>query len=146
FADFEEGFQINKAFHGEEVVMEYALCLPCHENMVKEFSEASRQAILEFQYSRSKAPVNDPEAGLFRCEFCLLERSRAIAEGTHFALGAHCNKDHILQSFFICESCMLEMNEKWSPETRSSWNRFVEDHFPMPPSDAVPDPHTLPII
>lgn len=147
-AEFDNGYHINKTFHGSEVIMEYALCFPCYQNLVQEFSEASIRSLVDFQSSRSRQPENEPEEDYdYECEFCERTRWQAVEEKKQYALAALCmGRNLIERPVLACEECMLEMNECISEPTRKRWRDFVDDHFPGVPADALPDPHSLPMV
>lgn len=146
-SDLGETYQVTKAFHGQEVIMEYAICAPCQQNMLKELSEESIATLSSFQIEHSKAPENDADLGYYRCEFCLTSREEAIAKQQHYSMAALCYALQMIERpLFVCESCMMTINEKMSEQTRRRWRDFVDTHFPGVPADALPDPHVMPML
>lgn len=144
--DLPETYQITKTYHGPEVIMEYAICGPCQQNMLKELSRESVATLTKFQTERSWEPRNDAERGIYSCEFCRQDRRTALRRKQHFSMAALCYGHAMIdRPLLVCESCMLEMNEKMSEQTRGRWRDFVDTHFPGVPADALPDPHTLPV-
>ena len=67
--DLEETYQVTKTFHGTEVILEYAVCNPCQQNMLKELSQESVAMLTRFQHERSLAPQNDASKNVYQCEF-----------------------------------------------------------------------------
>ncbi|MEN9020273.1 MAG: hypothetical protein ABF370_07180, partial [Verrucomicrobiales bacterium] len=59
--DLEDIYQVTKTFHGTEVILEYAMCSPCQQNMLKELSEESVERLANFQTERSKEPQNNAD-------------------------------------------------------------------------------------
>ncbi len=145
--DLEETYQITKTYHGNEVILEYAMCFPCQQNMLKELSRESVEKLTSFQMERSLEPKNDVESDRFQCEFCLRSRDDAVEKAQHFSMAALCfGLQMVDRPLLICEDCMLEINEKMSEQTRRRWRDFVDHHFPGVPADSLPDPSTIPVI
>ena len=145
--DLQDVYQVTKTFHGNEVILEYAMCAPCQQNMLKELSEESVERLATFQAERSLEPKNDAAADHFECEFCLKSRKDAIAKRLHFSMAAICFAENMVdRPIFVCETCMLEINEKMSEQTRRRWRDFIDTHFPGVPADALPDPTTVPVL
>lgn len=145
--DLEETYQITKTYHGKEVILEYAMCFPCQQNMLKELSRESVEKLTSFQLERSLEPKNDAETNRYQCEFCLRSREESIENQQHFSMAALCfGLQMVERPLFICEDCMLEINEKMSEQTRRRWRDFVDHHFPGVPADALPDPSTIPVL
>ncbi len=136
-ADFTEGYRISKVFKGPETIFEYALCVPCLQNMAEESSVESRDALFEFQFSR----LREVE-GYHECAYC--ERPEAPTTEGHpqeFGLAAICMGEQMAEVNRICSLCMDEMAELVSEDTRRVWDRFVEENFPGVPVDFEPFPH-----
>lgn len=132
-ADFEEGYRISKNFKRGEVVIEYALCLPCLTRMLEESSEDSKRNLARFQQERLRGV-----SGFDDCAFC--ERTRTEARDEEFGLAGVCQGDRLLESAMICIDCMEEMHAVLSEETKRIWGRFREENFPGVPSDFEPFP------
>ena len=145
--DLEETYQITKSYHGSEVILEYAMCFPCQQNLLEELSRESVEKLTSFQLERSLEPDNDAERDRYRCEFCLRSRSEAIEKSQHFSMAALCfGLQMVERPLFVCEPCLLEINERMSEQTRRRWRDFVDTHFPGVPADALPDPTTVPVL
>ena len=136
-AHFKEGYRISKVFKAAETIFEYALCVPCLQNMAEESSAESRDALFDFQFSR----LRDVK-GYHECAYC--DRPEApTTEGNpqEYGLAAICMGEQMAEVNRICSLCMDEMGELVSEETRSGWDRFVEENFPGVPVDFEPFPH-----
>lgn len=133
-ADFDEGFRISKNFKRGEVLIEYALCLPCLERMLEESSEESKRNLARFQEER----LREPGSGFAECAFC--EKTQAEARGGEFGLAGVCRGDRLLDSAMICIDCIEDMHEVLSEETRDVWRRFRDENFPGIPADFEPFP------
>ena len=145
--DLEETYQITKIFHGGEVILEYAMCFPCQQNLFQELSQESIEKLSSFQLERSLEPSNDAASDRYQCEFCLNNREEAIENGKHFSMAALCfGLQMVERPLFVCEGCMQEMNEKMSEQTRRRWRDFIDSHFPGVPSNALPNPSTVPVL
>lgn len=123
------------------------MCSPCQQNMLKELSEESVERLANFQTERSKEPQNNADTEDYKCEFCLRSREDAIENQLHFSMAAICFATEMVERpLFVCETCMLEINEKMSEQTKRRWRDFVDTHFPGVPSDALPEPTTVPVL
>lgn len=132
-AEFEEGYRITKNFKKGEVLIEYALCLPCLNGMIEESSEESKQNLARFQAERYREV-----SGFEDCAFC--ERTRQQVRDEEYGLAGLCRGDRLLDSAMICIDCMEDMHDILSEATRKSWSRFREENFPGVPADFEPFP------
>lgn len=132
-ADFEDGFRISKNFKKGEVLIEYALCMPCLMRMLEESSEESKRNLAKFHEDHHR-----DVSGFDDCAFC--EKTRAEARGEEFGIAGVCQGDRMLDSAMICIDCMEAMHAVLSKETTESWRRFREENFPGVPGDFEPFP------
>ncbi len=132
-ADFEDGYRISKNFKKGEVLIEYALCMPCLVAMLDEASEESKQRLAEFQEERYRDVT-----GFDECALC--EQTREGSRNAEFGLVGVCQGDDMIDSAMICIDCMEAMSEIMSEETRRTWDKFREENFPGVPSDFEPFP------
>lgn len=137
-ADFSEGYRVSKVYRGEEVIFEYALCLPCLRNMFEESSEESKEALMKFQMERFRFV-----SGFDECALC--DNTRDALPTMEYGLVGICVGDGLAESNLICGGCMEAMSECVSEETRKGWDRFVEDNFPGVPADFEPMPVRGPV-
>ncbi len=144
---FAEGYQVSRMFHGEEVVLEYAICAPCYQNLVKDFSEHSVRSILDFHEQRARQPQNDPGEPDYGCEFCENHRFQLVESKKQFVLCGFFIGDRLLQGpLFACEDCILDLNSCISEETRRRKTEFFDDHFPGVPAGLCPDLDRIPTL
>ena len=136
--DFREGYQVAKIIKNGECTMEYAICSPCHEKMMEEFSDESRRNMEEFQ-SRHM----NPDLGMDCCAICQTERHALGRE--EFALAGACEGTDLLHAIMICGACSEKMQGLVSKHTKGVWDKFVEDNFPGVPADALPQPGGVPM-
>jgi len=132
-AEFTNGYKVAKHFKQGEVILEYALCMPCVEGMLAEASEHSRRVLNEFQQKRFRFI-----SGFNECVFC--EKTQETARDSEFSLTGICHVKDMVDSAMVCVDCMEEMSEIISDETRGKWNRFREENFPGVPGDFQPMP------
>lgn len=132
-ADFEDGYRISKNYKKGEVLVEYALCMPCLLRMLEESSEESRRNLAKFHEARQR-----DVSGFDECAFC--ERTRAAARDEEFGIAGVCQGDLLLDSAMICVDCIEEMHDVLSEETKEVWRRFREENFPGVPADFEPFP------
>jgi hypothetical protein len=130
---FADGFRISKNFKADEVIIEYALCMPCLTAMLDEASEESKQRLAEFQAERYREVT-----GFDDCALC--EKTFPEVEKEEYGLIGVCHGEHMVDSAMICFGCMEAMAEIMSEETRRTWDRFREENFPGIPSDFEPIP------
>ena len=131
--DFPNGYKISKNFKPGEVIIEYALCMPCMEGMMNEASEESKRVLNEFQEERFRHV-----SGFQECALC--EKTQNTARGEEFGLTGICQGNDMIDSAMVCIECMEDMAEIISDETRGKWNRFREENFPGVPGDFEPMP------
>lgn len=132
-ADFEDGYRISKNFKKGEVLIEYALCMPCLVGMLDEASDESKQRLAEFQEEHYRDVT-----GFEECALC--EQTRDGVRNEEFGLVGVCQGDDMVDSAMICIDCMEAMAEIMSEETRRTWDKFREENFPGVPSDFEPFP------
>lgn len=131
--DFEDGYRISKNFSKNEVIIEYALCMPCLNAMLDEASEESKRRLAEFQEERFR-----DVSGFDECALCD-KRMNDIKDEDYGLVGV-CLDNKMVDSAMICFECMEAMAEVMSEETRRTWDRFREENFPGVPSDFEPLP------
>jgi len=131
--DFQDGYRISKNFKKDEVIIEYALCMPCLNAMMDEASEESKRRLAEFQAEHYREV-----SGFDECALC--EKSWGQAHEGEYGLVGVCEGDDMLDSALICHDCMEAMSEIMSEETRRTWDRFRDENFPGVPSDFEPFP------
>lgn len=132
-ADFPDGYRISKNFKKGEVLIEYALCMPCLAGMLDEASDESKRKLAEFQERHFR-----DISGFEECALC--PRTRGEARNEEFGLVGVCQGDAMVDSALICLDCMEAMNNVLSEETRQTWDRFRQENFPGVPSDFEPFP------
>ena len=134
---------VNQSYSGSECIFEFAMCYSCREKLNAQLSEESRVAVFDFMHDntdmekREKSLGNnsETEAYIEHCVTCNKPRKEAAG----YTLGAMFVDQTILKGQFpilICDTCELELSEKISDETRDVWDKFIEENFPCPPSDA----------
>jgi hypothetical protein len=141
--DFPGGYQISKAWRRNECVFEYALCDHCRTSLMEEFSEESKQRLMQFQDEKVTF-----DGGIDQCSVCGL--LRAEDDTTDFVLTGLMDGPAYLGGIMVCGKCGEQTQELLSAPTKDTWRRFREENFPGPPGDEVFDldprvmPHQLP--
>ncbi|MEM7699871.1 MAG: hypothetical protein AAF236_15860, partial [Verrucomicrobiota bacterium] len=132
-ADFEEGFRVSKNFKKEEVIFEYALCMPCLNGMMDEASDESKQRLEEFHEEHAR-----DVSGFSECALC--EKTLESSREKEYSLVGVCHGEKMYDSALICGDCLDRLAEITSEETRRGWDRFKEENFPGVPGDLEPMP------
>jgi len=139
----EDGTQylIHKAFHREEVIFEYALCLPCRARMQEELSAESIERINAYmdQYdmeARSEEMLVDrgPDVSAWLSN-CLIT-GRPVSEADEHHIYAFCDGPDLVFSglpLAIIGDVNEELNELLSQKTRDRLDGFVDEQFGLPP-------------
>lgn len=131
--DFPDGYRISKNYKRGEVIIEYALCMPCLMRMLDEASEESKRNLARFQDERQR-----DVSGFDECGLCV--KTRAEARDEEFGVVGRCRGNRLLDSALICIDCMEDMHAVLSEETKRTWERFREENFPGVPADFEPYP------
>jgi hypothetical protein len=132
-ADFDDGYRISKNFKKGEVLIEYALCMPCLMRMLEESSAESKRNLEQFHVDHHR-----DVSGFHDCAFC--EKTQEDARNEEFGIAGVCQGDRMLDSAMICIDCMEAMHAVLSEETTRTWRRFREENFPGVPGDFEPFP------
>jgi len=132
-SDFEDGYRISKNFKGDEVIIEYALCMPCLVAMLDEASDKSKESLAKFQEERFR-----DVSGFDECSLC--DKQFSDVKDDEYGLVGVCHGDDMVDSAMICFGCMEDMAAIMSEETRKTWDKFREENFPGVPADFEPMP------
>ncbi|WAC18088.1 hypothetical protein OVA24_12655 [Luteolibacter sp. SL250] len=134
---------VNKDYHREECVLEYAICQPCRDVMSEKFSEGSKETVRNFlekevdwdERQREFMLMLDEAERLEACISC--RKGREDCEG--FSISFLFDSDGNLVAgplpLLICNGCIARMMAGVSPESRAVWRHFIADHFDGPPTD-----------
>jgi len=154
FATTEITYMVQKSYVGDECIFEYAICQNCREAISTEFSEKSREAMFDFFHDNAdldekmrQVPYDATiKEHIQKCITCSTPRSKCKS----YSYAGHFLDDFLLPGPFpimICGTCEESLSNSLSKETRESWNRFIEENFPGPPSESKPIPnHGKPIL
>ena len=134
--EFEDGYQVGKVYRRGETIFEYALCHPCHVNMMDEVSAESRERLEAFQTEHLQLNL-----GRQFCGVCGISRSDIPDQ--EYSLAGIFEGIALVHSLTICGSCTEHMNSLLSQKTRDVWRDFINDNFPGVPADAMPDPNKV---
>ena len=122
-------YEIQKVFKGKEVIFEYALCSQCGENLMREYSRESLEA-LQNHFNE----LYWPSTSLDYCHLCQSPYK------DEYSLMSLCKGSSMLGIFVLCEKCMEEMESLLSEKTRRTMEDFIESKFPGIPAEFNPIP------
>jgi len=127
-----------------EVIIEYAMCMPCAEAMRNELSVESRQRIEAYfkQYvdPNKRQALLTPKRAVFKnwIDNCLV-KGTPIKKSMEYSLYAHGYGKKMVYDFFpyaISGEVMEEVNNLLSEKTREVLDDFIGKHFSGPPEIA----------
>ncbi|MBX3743421.1 MAG: hypothetical protein KF712_20720 [Akkermansiaceae bacterium] len=134
---------VNKDYHREECVLEYAICQPCRDVMSAEFSEESKESVRNFlekevdweERQKEFMLMHDDAERLEACISC--RKGRGECEG--FSISSLFDAGGNLVTgplpLLVCNGCVGRIMAGVSPESREVWRRFIADHFDGPPDE-----------
>ena len=130
-------YEVQKIYRDKEVVFETAICQACGEDLSKEMSLESIEAMKGFMLCNFK-PTEEPD----HCHFCGIPR--AIFDN-YTVIGACREISLLLPLIIMCEKCSEHLQEQLSQKTREVQGDFIRDHFPGVPAalDLSPSVGTL---
>lgn len=142
-------YTVQKSYVGNECIFEYAICSDCVESISEQFSEKSREAMFDFFHDRADfeeklirlGPDATIDDHIEKCFTCGTLRE----EATSYSYSGHFMGSILLPGIFpvmFCDKCEEELTECLSEKTREVWERFLQEHFPGPPADALDKPRT----
>lgn len=133
---------VNKAYSGDECVFEFAMCLDCREALNAALSEKSRVAMFDFMHDNMDMEKREEELGtdspdddyIAHCATC----GKSKTDSASYSLGAMFQSHHMIKGPFpmlICDDCEIKIADTISEETRDTWDKFITENFPGPPSE-----------
>lgn len=140
----EEGppYLIQKALKGSEVLIEYAQCLSCYEELTTSYSKQTMSDLwnffldsCHFEDRKKKLLKESPRALEPWIENCLT-CGKGRNEVSSYTLIGQCDGPHLLLyylPYIICDGCQMRMHELMSPKSRDIWDRWYEDNIGSPP-------------
>lgn len=140
----EDGTQylIERAIKKLDVIFEYAICLECADEMRLSLSADSINKIES--YFNNHVDLFDRQNQLANHDEMRAEEwiSHCVIKGTHvhdageYQIVAHCDGKDLLFShmpYMISKPAMEEMSDLLSEKTKDELDRFIDDHFGLPP-------------
>lgn len=134
-------YLIHRAFHREEVIFEYAMCLACRSKMQEELSAESIEAINAYmdRYDiedrtgpMMEAHGTDVSKWLSHC----LVTGTPIAEAEDYHYYAVCDGPDLVFNglpIALAGNVDEELNELLSQKTRDRLDGFMDEQFGLPP-------------
>ncbi|MFT3990660.1 MAG: hypothetical protein QM680_04545 [Luteolibacter sp.] len=141
-----EPWLVNKEYHREECILEYAICQPCRDQTTGRISAESKAAVCRFlenqidweERVRELLMMQDPCDRFAACIVC--QTPRELLEG--YSISVHFNAAGELimgpLPLLICKSCTNQMMALLCEESRAVWKNFLSEHFPGPPESGFP--------
>jgi hypothetical protein len=136
---------VNKHYHRNECIMEYAVCERCRDGVSGKFSEESKASIRDFLETGIDwekrmiewMALRDPAERLDACVACRTPRGEM--EG--FTISAQFNHDGTLIDgalpLLMCSDCVARVTAALSKQSRKVWQDFISRHFEGPDSEDV---------
>ncbi len=143
-AEIDAPWLVNKEFHRDECVLEYAICQPCRDEVADQLSEESKESVRKFLEQEIDWEERVRECMLFQdltdrfgtCVSC--HTARGELEG--FGISALFDSDGQLVTgplpLLICRNCIARMTASLSESSREVWRNFLADHFAGPSNDS----------
>ncbi len=135
-------YLIQKAYQKNEVLVEYAQCFKCYEELAASYSKQTMSDIwnffldsCDFEGRKQKLLKESPQDFEPWIENCLTCGKRKD-EVASFILVGQCEGPHLLfyyMPYMICEECQIRMHDLMSSKSRDIWDRWYEDHIGTPP-------------
>ena len=135
-------YSIQKAYQNSEVLVEYAQCFNCYEELTASYSRQTMSGNWNFSLdSRDfegrkqrllKEAPQDLELWIENCLTC----GKGKDEMSSYTLVGQCEGSHLLfyyMPYLICEDCQIRMHDFMSSKSRDIWNRWYEGHIGTPP-------------
>lgn len=145
----EDGYYVQKAYAGEETIMEMAICGSCHQNLQSSYSKESRDRIWNFYLDQGNIagrlkkfyplPVGNPDVWINACLTCGAVRG-SLRE---YVLAAQVFEGDLVYGelpLMICFKCMDHIVGLLSEHSRDAYDRWMDRVLPQAPetSDAKP--------
>jgi len=135
-------YLIEKAYKGQEVIFEYAMCMDCREELVEDLSKQSLKLIQHYfeerldddTLNRSLEGIdpNQPESWIKKCALT----GRSIKEIQEYQICTICEGKHLLPGhgpLLISGQAIEEISKLLSKKTRDRMDGFTEDYLGLPP-------------
>lgn len=129
-------------FESDDTVFEYAICMDCHDEMRKSFSEISLKRIEQYfnnnvdWVERRMKLLHQKEPHLQDWLSNCLVKNTAAEELTEYQIACHCNGKDMLFSFLpylISGAAMDEIADLLSNKTLDAINGFRDRFIKYPP-------------
>jgi hypothetical protein len=135
-------YLIEKAIKGSDVLIEYAICLPCAEQKNAAMSQESKERIQAWfeEHVDIEARANrlasqhgfDFEAWTAEC----IITGKPKADLEHYCVGGMFQGAHMLFGFgpyIMSAEAQKEMSSLLSKQSKDEYDKFIGDNFGLPP-------------
>lgn len=142
----EKAIKQYKDYTATDTIFEYAICMKCHAEFIKSYSESSLQNLqnyfmenLNHNPKREDLKKRFENDGDFNIDEWL---GHCIIKGTpirmlkEYQIGCHCIGDKMIVSgmpFLIGDEAMAEISQLLSNETIDRMNGFIDEFLGLPP-------------
>lgn len=143
-AEDPNGYLIQKAFNRGEPIMEIAVCHDCHQRLQAEYSQESRERIMNFHLDHGDLPnrlkhlQDQPLDTLAPWVGTCLTCDHSRDDCDEHVIATHCIEDVMIYGeapIMICGECMERLVEQLSESTRDSYDRWQQRCLPMAPAE-----------
>ena len=133
---------VQKNFSGDECIMEFALCSKCKDGLDENISAESKEAMYDFLFDRTEM-VEPPEGytagqALEQIEECLT-CGKARSDSKEYTYAGLFVGSFLVPGpmpMMICDDCQEIISEGMSDHTKDIRDKFYQENFPGPPSEA----------
>ena len=131
--DEDSDYVIEKGFHENEVIFEYAMCEDCAKGFRCELSKESLKHVKRMLRRPKMKETTDG------CRMCALPRHELLS---YTIIGSCVGPTMMYWSFpmLICGDCMEKILEGLSKQSRDAFDDFEERNFPGPPASELDIP------
>jgi hypothetical protein len=137
----EKAIKKYEGFEAQDVIFEYAICLPCAERMRNTMSKASQRSIEQYFANnvnisrRMEVVQSNPDDPSTWMDECLIKGKRKSGLN-EYQLYAHCNGQKLNMTqmpYLVSGAALEEISGILSPETLDELDDFSRRHFGPPP-------------
>lgn len=145
----DDGYMVQKAYAGDETIMEMAICCDCHDKLQKSYSKESMDRIWNFYLDHGDfperlkkfhaLPVGNPDFWINSCMTCGTARS-SLPE---YVVAAQVLDGDLVYGecpLMICFRCMDKIVGQLSQESRDAYDRWLDRVLPLAPETSDDKP------
>jgi hypothetical protein len=137
-------YRISKLYGEGELLQEWAICVECYTEVKAFYSQESLQALkqyyaeLSFSFNERRRIALNPDLDRLKlltdvCLFCKTSRHEISTYMLYSMFEADQIIYHPIRTRLVCVTCILELYELLSAQTKDDGRKFFEDYFGLPP-------------